>query len=242
MTDITGSSGVTPPPPTTTPPNQPPKKNNIGKLGALSVTPVNPDQPSLKEKQQITQSDTPISKRTAVVQTQALSKEQLKLILGLVNSKQWEGLQSALKIFVTSYEQFERLAEKTPAHIPTEAMQIIADRYAVLAAEKIAHQLKDIQGSAAEQLDNLNLLFVQPHNPHNPVRTVVSAVANDFMQTSGFSSSLQQSLTNLMETTVFHQLYHHALQLDKQAISSGDESVKTLVEQQATQRRIEIGA
>ena len=171
----------------------------------------------------------------------ALSADNIDMIRNLLNNGQWDGARSALNRHVQSLDQFDQLSAALPKNLPTEGMQVVTNCYGTLAAQRITENLTDLEGTPQERLDCLNFYFVQPHSPHNAVRTVVRAVANDFMQSSSYASS-KQSLTDQMETSVFLQLHRHAESLDQQVISEGDAQATKLVEQQARQRRIEIGA
>ena len=220
--------------------SQPPEKP-VGTMGSKTITPHNLDD-NLLEGQEISGHPSRTLEDRSVVATEPLSEDNMEMIRKLVTTMQWDGVRSALDKHVATLAHFDQLAAKLPDQLPLEGMQVITNRYSVLAAEKITNNLADLEGTLKEQLDCLNLYFVQPHSPHNAVRTVVRAVVNDFMQNSGFDSNLRQSLTDQMETSVFHQLHRYAETLDKQAIAEGNPELTKQVNQQATQRRIEIGA
>lgn len=237
MTDSIDGSGKIPSQQPTVP--QAPEKP-AGTLGDKTVTPHDLDE-NLLEGQEITRHTTALTDRSVVV-TEPASEDNIELIQNLIRTKQWDGVRSALDRHVTTLAHFDQLAAKVPDKLPLEGMQVITNRYGVLAAERITSNLADLEGTPGEQLDCLNLYFVQPHSPQNAVRTVVRAIVNDFMQNSGFDNNLKQSLTDQMETSVFHQLHRHAEALGIQVIAEGNPDLIKQVIQQSNQRKIEIGA
>ena len=218
---------------------QPPEKP-VGTVGNKTVAPHGLDG-NLLGGQKVSASRTKTLIDRAVSPAVPLSEDNIELIQNLVNTNQWNGVRSALDRHVTTLEHFDQLAAKVSDKLPLEGMRVITNRYGVLAAERITNNMADLEGPPREQLDSLNLFFVQPHNPHNAVRTVVRAVVNDFMQNSVFNANLKQSLTDQIEKSVFHQLHRHAETLGSQVIAEGNPELTRLVIEQANQRRMEIG-
>lgn len=234
---IDGSSGVTPPqkPVTTSQPEQ-----TSGKLGSKTVTTHNLEENLQQGLQSRVQPDTGISDRQ--VSHPPLKKEILTMIRKLVKEKSWKGVREALEQRVKTPEHFDQLATITPQKLPLEAQQLMVNRYADIATERIMGHLTDLKGDAQEQLDSLNLYFIRPDSPHNAVRTVCRSVTNDFMQVSNFEPSLGQSLRDQLETRSFGLLQQHLTKLDRQIATEGSPELIEKNHWQINQRRIEIGS
>ncbi|AMO57838.1 hypothetical protein GZ77_12865 [Endozoicomonas montiporae] len=233
---IDNNSGITPPiQPESTPQTEPP----VGKLGSKTVSPHSLDENLQQGLQSRAQPDKEITDRS--VSRPPLSKEKLDLVRDLIRNKSWGGVQNVLNEDVKSLEHFDQLAEIAPRKLPLEAQQLVVNRYAEVAAERIHAQLTDLKGSASEQLDSLNLYFIRPDSPHNAVKIICRSVSNDFMQASKFQPSLEQSLRDQMETHSFKLLKRSVKILDEQVATEGSPEQKRKNLWQINQRLIEVG-
>ncbi|MET4695761.1 hypothetical protein [Endozoicomonas lisbonensis] len=235
MSKIDGNSGVTPP-------QQPADHNKtekaVGTLGDKTVSPLSLDENLQQELQTKVSPDIDISDR--FVSHPPLNKETLSLLRNLVREKSWEGVREALDQRVKSLEHFDQLAQIAPDNLPLEAQQLIINRYAGIATERIVGHLTNLKGSAQEQLDSLNLYFIRPDSPHNAVKTVCRSVSDDFMQASKFQSSLGQSLKDQLETRSFGLLKQHLISLDRQVAAKGSPEQIQKNNWQINQRNIEV--
>ena len=232
---IGDGSGVTPPqqPVSPTPPEKP-----VGALGNKKVTPHNFDENLQQGLQQGKQPEKSIPSRS--VSLPPLKQETLTMIRKLVNEKQWEGVRNALDLHVKTLDHFDQLSQIAPETVPLEGQRLIANRYATLAADRVSINLSDFPGSSRDQLDGLINYLDRPDHPHSPVKATCRAVADDFMQTSKFESSLKHSLTDQMETRVFSTLLQTALELSKEMKATASPEDMTTLKQLENQWRIEI--